>query len=431
MSKMIEISKFYRVSVANVANDCEGDFLDALSNDRNANSYFFAVCDENSKIIAYHVDTGNVVIDTGSIDEAVEKFMRFTFDGGYPEPILKPILLAAIYNDKEVLAEAFEKETFRVYSLRETDEVTNYKSRIEELVSICGFGAASYDTGAYFDLESREITFEGEVFENLSDLSGYFDEDSWVVVLRPYRSSSDESAPSVLEDPSPPTKAVQRFCTECGNKLVDAAKFCGECGAKVKLAEANERMVETLDKSTLFDIKNYRVLRFGVANSESEGDFIDNINPSLNLVVATLTCDQAGKHESYLVIQNDQFGHVLFKDMEFSEVIEQLISKLGVENLCPHAVFAGLACSTESQDVDGIAKHCPCLEEQYFEASETDLVEEYGECIFGIGSKTEDTGASFDLNTNTVKFGDEEFSSLSDVYGYFDEDSTWVVCISK
>lgn len=431
MSKKMGISKFYRVSVAIVSSECEGDFLDALSNDRNANSYFFAVCDDDSRIIAYHVDTGNVVINTGSIDEAVEEFMRFTFESSFPEPILKPIVLAAIHNDTEILADAFEKETFKVYSLRESDEVADYKSRIEGLDSICGFCAVSYDTGANFDLESREFSLDGEVFESLSDLSGYFDEDAWVVVLRPYKSSSDEGAPTVIGDSSQPAGGAQRFCTECGNRLVEAAKFCGECGTKVKLATSKEQMVETLDKSTLFDIKNYRVLRFGDANSESEGDFIDNINPSLNLVVATLTCDQAGKSESYLVIQNDQLGHVLFKDMEFSEVIEQLISKLGVENLCSHAVFAGLACSTESQDVDGIAKHCPNLEEQYFEASETDLVEEYVECIFGIGSKTEDTGASFDLSTNTVKFGDEEFSSLSDVYGYFDEDSTWVVGLNK
>lgn len=234
MSKKMEISTFYRVSVANVAAECEGDFIDAMSNDTNANSYFFGVCEDDAKVIACHVETGSVLIDAKSIDEAIEMFLRFPFQGGYQEPILKPILLAAIHNDTEQLAAAFDKETFRFYSASEMDDVAEYKSRIAELPSICGFGAVSYNTGATYDFESQKFEFDGEDFENLSDLNGYFDEESWVVVLRPY------NAPSQDDKTAPPTVTTEassgsskRFCTECGEKLAENTKFCGNCGKKV------------------------------------------------------------------------------------------------------------------------------------------------------------------------------------------------------
>lgn len=233
MANKAKIETFYRVSIANVLKDSDSDFLDALSSDPNAKSYYFAVCDGVSKVIAYHEELGDVVIDAGSIDEAINEFFRLPMEGGYPEPILKPLIRAAIHNDTAILADAFEKETFRFYSVSELDEVADYKSRIDGLDAICGFGAVSHDIDVYFDLDSLEISYGGETVENLSNLHGYFDEDSWVVVLRPYQSANDNSSESSKEIQKKNQQKIDRFCTECGASLVDSAKFCASCGTKL------------------------------------------------------------------------------------------------------------------------------------------------------------------------------------------------------
>ena len=41
--------------------------------------------------------------------------------------------------------------------------------------------------------------------------------------------------------------------------------------------------------SNLYNIQNYNSLRFGEIKVESQGDFIDNIESSLNLITAKLT----------------------------------------------------------------------------------------------------------------------------------------------
>lgn len=268
MSKKIKINTIYRVSVANVLKDSNSDFLDALSSDPNANTYYFGVCDDVSKVIVYHEDISNVSLVAESLDKAVDELLKLPLKGGYPEQIQKPIMLAAIHNDSEILADAFEKETFRFYSVSELDEVADYKSRIEGIDAICGFGAVSYDTEVYFDPNTSKFTYADDAFDNLSDLQGYFDEDAWVVVLRPYQSSDDDSPVSAKDSPEKNLQNVTKFCTECGASLVESAKFCASCGAKVARPEANKVFpIPELEKTSLANSK----LKLAISGIEAVG----------------------------------------------------------------------------------------------------------------------------------------------------------------
>ncbi len=275
MSKIIKISTIYRVSVANVMKESSSDFLDALTSDPNANYYYFGLCGDASKVIAYHEDLGNVVIDAESIDEAVDEFLKLPLKAGYPEPILKPLMLSAIHNDTEILAEAFEKETFRFYSVRNSDDVEEYKSRIEGLDAICGFGAVSYDIGANFNLDTKKISYNGEYFKNLEDLHGYFGEDSWVVVLRPYQSKDEDFQAISDETPEKGKKTINQYCTECGASLIACAKFCASCGAKVAEGMAISSMPLSEFKKTALANDKFKTLVSGVEleGPDSEGNY--------------------------------------------------------------------------------------------------------------------------------------------------------------
>lgn len=304
MSKKIKINTIYRVSVANVLKDSNSDFLDALSSDPNANTYYFGLCDDVSKVIVYHEDIGNVSLVADSLDKAVDELLKLPLKGGYPEQIQKPIMLAAIHNDSDILADAFEKETFRFYSVSELDEVADYKSRIEGLDAICGFGAVSYDTEVYFDPNTSKFTYDDDAFDNLSDLQGYFDEDAWVVVLRPYQSSGDDSSARKNDTPEENQKGVTKFCTECGVPLSDSSKFCASCGAKIAQDKTIDSMPPPEFKKTALDTEKFKI---EVSSVNVEGpDNENNYSITIKYIVENNTDIEFDCVQTHVVLINSE-----------------------------------------------------------------------------------------------------------------------------
>jgi hypothetical protein len=179
--------------------------------------------------------------------------------------------------------------------------------------------------------------------------------------------------------------------------------------------------------SNLYNIQNYYSLRFGEIKVESQGDFIDNIESSLNLITAKLTNED---DDEYLVVFNKSFGHLFFKNQNLYDVVIEVVEKLKSNIIFPDGLLAGLICSTEDQDPDGIIDHCPDYENSFFEADECDDVEDFAESFFGIGSITYESDATFDIESNVVYEG-EDLDDLSDLYGRFDEDQSWVIGVKK
>ena len=179
--------------------------------------------------------------------------------------------------------------------------------------------------------------------------------------------------------------------------------------------------------SNLYNIKNYTSSRFGEVKAESQGDFIDNIESSLNLITADLANDG---DDEYLVVFNKSFGHLIFKNQDLYDVVIEVVEKLKSNIIFPNGLLAGLICSAKVQDSDGIIDHCPDYEDGYFEAGDSDDVEDFAESYFGVGSITYESDATFDIESNAVYYG-KELDDLSDLYGRIDEDQTWVIGIKK
>ena len=179
--------------------------------------------------------------------------------------------------------------------------------------------------------------------------------------------------------------------------------------------------------STLYNIESYTSLRFGEVTAESQGDFIDNIESSLNLITAKLTNEDDNE---YLVVFNKSFGHLLFKNQDLNVVAIEVVEKLKSNIIFPDGLLAGLICSTKDQDPDGIIDYCPAYENDFFQAVESDDVEDFAESFYGIGSITYETDATYDIESNNV-FDGEDLDDLSDLYGRFDEDQSWVIGVKK
>lgn len=231
MTHKVKLSELHRISIGILSEGDEGDFLDVLTNNPTSAIYLFGICEDDSKIIAYHSGAGTLVVDTDSIDEAVDALLQFEGARALPENILKPLILSAYHNDLGFLASELDNSELEVCSASEMDDVSEFKSPVKEAFSLFGIGAVSYDTDAEFDLDSHCALYEGEEFESLSDLCGYFDEETWVVVLKPIRGSSDSIAAQATNDDN--SVKSPKFCSQCGQKITPNSKFCSSCGSKI------------------------------------------------------------------------------------------------------------------------------------------------------------------------------------------------------
>lgn len=171
------------------------------------------------------------MVETDSINEAVDALLQFESARVFPENILKPLILSAYNNDLDILACELDSDELEVCSASELDDVSDYKSLVPDALSLFAIGAVSYGTDAGFDLDSHCASYEGEEFESISDLCGYFDEETWVVVLKPVGDSGESTSTQASRDDHSSKSA--KFCSQCGQKLLPDSNFCSSCGTKI------------------------------------------------------------------------------------------------------------------------------------------------------------------------------------------------------
>lgn len=232
MTSSVQITELHRISIGILSESNEGDFLDVLTSNFTSGIYHFGVCDDGSKMVAYHSGVGTVLVETDSAEEAVDALLQYESARVLPENILKPLILSVYHNDPDILASELDSSELEVCSASEMDDVSDFKSLVPEVSSLFGIGAVSYGTEAEFDLVSRCASYEGEEFENISDLCGYFDEDTWVIVLKPVRDPNQSTTTQKASSEELSSKSAN-FCSQCGQKLLPNSKFCSSCGAKL------------------------------------------------------------------------------------------------------------------------------------------------------------------------------------------------------
>ena len=141
---------------------------------------------------------------------------------------------------------------------------------------------------------------------------------------------------------------------------------------------------EDKDKIT---IESFHLLRFGVTTEESESDFIDNINPSLNIFIIS---GRDKEENSYLVFYFNEMRHVIEEGIVIDNL--DLIANFLKSEMSFDLAKALLQSGYENSE-DGILDHLSIGDEDYFQTSESDEVEEYSPCNFVLSSVTYDTDA--------------------------------------
>ena len=181
-------------------------------------------------------------------------------------------------------------------------------------------------------------------------------------------------------------------------------------------------MVEaTSNDGQLVEMSNYYSLRFGYCSESAEGDFIGNIDGSLNIYFANGKNDN---NEDYLLLYfNNKF--TALKD----EGLLENLSGLG-KSLCSifsEDIAKGLIQSGYENNPDGIIDHAPSYEEHYFHARDDDAVFRYKPCYFVISSVTYECNAKIDIISGIIHSDSDKINTLSDFYGYLDEDEWFAI----
>ena len=178
----------------------------------------------------------------------------------------------------------------------------------------------------------------------------------------------------------------------------------------------------------LVEMSDYYNLRFGYCNSESESDFIDNINGKLNIHVAKGYDEE--ENSFLLIYHNNNF--MVLKEKSFFDSLDILANSISDLNPLFAEIAKGLILSIYDREDYGINTFSPKFKEFYFEARETDEVNEFSPCFFSVGSVTNDcSNSKIDLNSGEITLEGTLIHNVSDFYGYLDEDDTWVIGITK
>ena len=187
-----------------------------------------------------------------------------------------------------------------------------------------------------------------------------------------------------------------------------------------------DKIVASLEDEDENDIENkitiesFHVLRFGITTEESESDFIDNINPSLNTIIIS---GMDKEENSYLVFYFNEMMHVIEEGTlvdNLDELANFLKSEMSID------LAKALLQSGYENSEDGILDHLSIGDDDYFQTSESDDVEDYSPCNYVLSSVTYDVDVHLNLKSSEVEFEDQVFENPSSFYGAVDEDETFV-----
>lgn len=173
-------------------------------------------------------------------------------------------------------------------------------------------------------------------------------------------------------------------------------------------------------------ITDFTALRFGLTDDDSGDDFLENINPSANVHVAIA-------HRS-----GDDFLCILV-DGQFTAVqdgdVDDLTTRAprALKDMAGRELAEGFVKAAYEQDADGLLDVDEELEDEFFEADETEDVDWYSPCLFAVGSSTEACDAEIDMRSGKVRdLSDGSIQDdLSMFFGRRDEDETWVVGLHR
>lgn len=189
-----------------------------------------------------------------------------------------------------------------------------------------------------------------------------------------------------------------------------------------KPSVTKDEHISKSNKGDVFEVSNIKIVKLGNLSSNALGDFIDNVESSNIFYIAEVK----SKKVSY-VVYNDILGT---HSLNYGVFLEGAI-KISI-NKCPHLtsvtnLYSALAMSTIEQDSDRLFEIDPKYEKNFFHASETDDVEQFAPCIFGVGSRITEKNIYISAIDGTVKYGNQTIPNLAEFYGMVDEDAVWVV----
>jgi hypothetical protein len=162
------------------------------------------------------------------------------------------------------------------------------------------------------------------------------------------------------------------------------------------------------------------LIRIGRGSKDYPGDFIDYIEPKLNLAVIKFPADEKIAIHGPSIkfhIENEAWT------IPVDHIVTQIHSEINPN------ILAGLYRSTFEKNDSGLVIYDALNEEcdNYFEASDQDLVNTYGDSIYGIGSVTQNLNIELNTVTGAVLCNGILYKNISELYGNFDEDAWWVI----
>jgi len=199
--------------------------------------------------------------------------------------------------------------------------------------------------------------------------------------------------------------------------------FCIYGDKVIPIVDEDDVKAGAEDEKNLVYMSNYYNLRFGRCDSNSEGDFIDNITGALNIYVASGTDDD--QNEYFLLYYGSKFSAQ--KDSSLHDNLGVLGKSLS--SIFSEDVAKGLIQSSYDNDPDGIIDHAPDYEDHYFDTRDDDDIDGFIPCYFAVASVTYTCDCKVDIKSGNVFYNDEKIDNFSDFYGYLDEDESYTVGI--
>jgi hypothetical protein len=168
----------------------------------------------------------------------------------------------------------------------------------------------------------------------------------------------------------------------------------------------------------LISINEFYSVRIGSASTTSSGDYIDNIHK--NEWVSIAYC---GDDNDILLVEGAHFKTKVYKHGHFWEICKIIPNQSSIDSL----LIIGLLRSAVDRDFDGLVDS-GISESLIFFAKDTDAINTRLPINFAVCSLMSSfTGIFFDADRNSIVMKDKEINELNDLYGFLEEDESWVV----
>ena len=177
-------------------------------------------------------------------------------------------------------------------------------------------------------------------------------------------------------------------------------------------------------ESKLLEMSNYYNLRFGYCSSNSQGDFIENINGNLNIYIANGT--DKNMNEYLLFFFNNKF--LALPNSSIQDNLIDLAKTL--DTIFNEKIAKALIQSGYDNDPDGIIDHIPDYEDYYFNTRDDANIVGFSPCYFVVASVTYECKCKVDVKSGFIIYDDKKINNFSDFYGYLNEDESYTIGVT-